>query len=297
MAPAILLAALLGLHARPARAGSVSRNPAYETGQVLSELPEEKFVEVNHARLEYLDWGGKGQTLILLPGLGDSAHAFDRIALRFTDRFHVLALTQRGQPPSSEPPLGYDLPTLADDIWKVMQALGIARAHLAGAGVAGAEMTRLAALYPHRILSLVYLDAYDGADATEVLRGDPAPPPHLPRVSVAARVEGWWKRHPEDYSVVRCPALAIYEKQTVDPNVPDGAPEDLRTRGDAFWRTDMAAFVTQSATRFQREVPQGHAVVLDGGSGALLRDHEIDVADAMRRFYATLPPPPPFNHP
>jgi pimeloyl-ACP methyl ester carboxylesterase len=283
MAPAILLAALLTLQSG--------------AGQDLSSVPVEHFVDVNHARLEYLDWGGKGQTLILLPGLGDSAHAFDRIALGFTDRFHVIALTQRGQAPSSEPPFGYDLPTLADDIWKVMQALGVARAHLAGAGITGAEMTRLAALYPHRILSLVYLDAYDGAEATEVLRRDPAQPPHLPRVSVASRVEGWWKRHPEDYSVIRCPALAIYEKPGIDPNVPEDATDALRNRADAFWRTDMAAFIAQSAARFQREVPQGHAIVLDGGRGALLRDHETDVADAMRRFYATLPPPPPFNHP
>jgi pimeloyl-ACP methyl ester carboxylesterase len=251
---------------------------------------EEKFVEVNGARLEYLDWGGRGQTLILLPGLGSSAHIFDRLALHFTSRFHVIALTRRGQPPSSIPAVGYDLATLSDDIWKAMQALGVSRAHLAGAGVAGAEMTRLAALYPHRVLSLVYLDAYDGAEANEVLQGDPATPLPPPRASIPGRIEGWWTSHAEDFSVVRCPALALYELQQADPYLPADAPATLRERADTYWQTRVAAFVRHSAERFEREVPHGRAIVFDRGSGVVFTDHEAEVADAMERFYSALPP-------
>ena len=251
---------------------------------------EEKFVEANGARLEYLDWGGRGPTLILLPGLGSSAHVFDRLALHFTSRFHVIALTRRGQPPSSIPPGGYDLATLSDDIWKVMQALGVSRAHLAGAGVAGAEMTRLAALYPHRILSIVYLDAYDGAAAYEILQRDPAKPPPPPRVSIAGRIEGWWTMHAEDFSVVRCPALAVYELRQADPYVPPDAPASLRARADMYWQTQVADFVRRSAERFDREAPHGRAIVFDRGSGVVFADHEAEVADAMDRFYSALPP-------
>jgi len=274
MTPAILLSLLLSAQA-PAPAIDLSPH-------------DEQFVEVNGARLEYLDWGGTGPVLLLLPGLGSSAHVFDRLALQFTERFHVIGLTRRGQPPSSTPAIGYDLPTLADDIWKVMQALGINRAHLAGAGLAGSEMTRLAAQYPRRILSVVYLDVYDPAEANDVMQDDPARPRRPPRTSVAGRIESWWSTHAEDFSAVRCPALAIFELQASDPYVSDDDSRDLRDRADQFWRTRMADFVRHSAERFEREVPRGRAIVLDRGRGVVFQDHEMDVVMAMQRFYASL---------
>src|SRR5437667_4257498 len=47
-------------------------------------------------RLEVLDWGGTGQTLVLLTGMGDNAHVFDEFAYQFNDRFHVIGITRRG---------------------------------------------------------------------------------------------------------------------------------------------------------------------------------------------------------
>src|SRR3954468_7461143 len=70
------------------------------------------FVTVSGVKLHYLDWGGKGKVLLFLTGLGNSAHIFDDIAPKFTDRFHVLALTRRGHGQSDQPAAGYDLPTL-----------------------------------------------------------------------------------------------------------------------------------------------------------------------------------------
>src|SRR5580658_9229787 len=47
-------------------------------------------------RLEYLDFGGTGEPLVLLAGIGNTAHAYDDFAPGFTDRFHVIAITRRG---------------------------------------------------------------------------------------------------------------------------------------------------------------------------------------------------------
>src|SRR2546428_10169010 len=55
------------------------------------------FVTVNGTRLHYLDWGGRGETVVFLPGLASTAHAFDDIAPKLTDRFRVLALNPRAQ--------------------------------------------------------------------------------------------------------------------------------------------------------------------------------------------------------
>jgi non-heme chloroperoxidase len=117
------------------------------------------FVNVNGVRLHYLDWGGKGPTLLFLPGMGCNAHIFDQFALHFTDYFHVLALTRRGHGESDHPDTGYDIDTLTEDIRCFLDTLKIDRVILVGHSMAGVELSHFAAIYPERVLSLVYLDA------------------------------------------------------------------------------------------------------------------------------------------
>ena len=116
-------------------------------------------VEVNGIRLHYLDWGGSGPNLLFLAGMGCNAHIFDRIAPRFTDQFHVLALTRRGHGESDHPETGYDIDTLTQDIRLFLDKLKIDRAILAGHSMAGVELSHFAAIHPGRLLKLVYLDA------------------------------------------------------------------------------------------------------------------------------------------
>ena len=47
-------------------------------------IPVEKNV-----KLEVLDWGGFGKPLVLLAGLGNSAHIFDNFAPKLTATYHV----------------------------------------------------------------------------------------------------------------------------------------------------------------------------------------------------------------
>ena len=119
------------------------------------------FVHVNGIRLHYLDWGGKGPTLIFLAGMGSSAFIFDKFASRFNDKFRVLALTRRGQGDSDYPETGYDADTLTEDIHQFMDCLNVEKAILAGHSLAGVELTHFAATYPTRVEKLIYLDALD----------------------------------------------------------------------------------------------------------------------------------------
>ncbi|MBI5295818.1 MAG: alpha/beta hydrolase [Chloroflexi bacterium] len=119
------------------------------------------FVTVNGIRLHYLDWGGKGPTLIFLTGMGASAYIFDKLAPRFNDRFRVLALTRRGHGDSDCPETGYDADTLTEDIRQFMDHLKIEKASLAGHSLAGVELTHFAATYPNKVEKMIYLDALD----------------------------------------------------------------------------------------------------------------------------------------
>lgn len=125
------------------------------------------YVTAGGVRLRYLDWGGHGETIVLLPGLNSSAHAFDELAPRLADRFRVLGATPRAHGESSTPDTIYTVSDAADDIRLLMDSLGIDEAHLVGHSISGSAITRFAALHPHRVKKLVYLDAtfdYGGPD-------------------------------------------------------------------------------------------------------------------------------------
>lgn len=137
---------------------------------------KEQFVAVApDVNLQVIDWGGVGETMVLLTGLGDNARVYSQFAFQWNDHFHVIGITRRGYLPSSQPPDGYDVPTrVADDI-AVLDALKIDRAVLVGHSVAGSELSALAAAHPERVDKLVYLDAQDLSNRGEV----PGPPAFL----------------------------------------------------------------------------------------------------------------------
>ena len=125
------------------------------------------FVNVNGINLHYLDWGGSGDVLLFLAGMGCNAHIFDDFAPRFSDRFHVLAVTRRGHGESDHPETGYDIDTLTEDIRQFLDALGIEKVILAGHSMANIELSHFSALHPERVLRLIFLDAaYDRTSAS-----------------------------------------------------------------------------------------------------------------------------------
>ena len=122
-------------------------------------------------RLEVLDWGGSGQPIVLLSGLGNTAHVFDDFATAVMSieapagAYHVYAITRRGYGDSSAPVSGYTASHLADDVLAVLDSLKIVSPVLVGHSIAGEEMSALAARHPDRVAGLVYLDAaYDRTD-------------------------------------------------------------------------------------------------------------------------------------
>lgn len=126
--------------------------------------------------LEVLDWGGTGRPIVLLAGLGNTAHVFDDFAPRLTSLGHVYGVTRRGYGKSSAPQQGYDADRLADDVLAVLDALKLERPVLVGHSIAGEELSSLAARYPSRAGGLVYLDA--AGDRTVA-------PPRLPPIPFA----------------------------------------------------------------------------------------------------------------
>ena len=129
-------------------------------------------------QLEVLEWGGSNRqgagqatrNIVLLAGGGATAHHYDDFAPELTARgYRVVALTRRGHRGSTAATSGYGFVRLADDVLRVMDAMGINNAIVIGESFAGEEMHILGARHPARIRGLVYVDAaFDrGDDADE----------------------------------------------------------------------------------------------------------------------------------
>jgi len=127
-----------------------SPSPALKT-QFIAVQPDVK--------LEVLDWGGAGRNLVLLAGLGNTAHVFDSLGPKLATHYHVIGITRRGFGQSSAPQTGYDARRLGDDVVAVLDALHIADPVLVGHSIAGEELSAVCAYHPGRAAALIYLDA------------------------------------------------------------------------------------------------------------------------------------------
>ena len=101
-------------------------------------------------KLEVLDWGGTGRNLVLLAGLGNTAHVFDSLGPRLAAHYHVIGITRRGFGQSSAPQTGYDPRRLGDDVVAVLDALHIADPILVGHSIAGEELSAVSTYHPGR---------------------------------------------------------------------------------------------------------------------------------------------------
>ena len=90
------------------------------------------FFTVNGVRLHYLDWGGMGEVILFLHGFPGSAHNFDEMAPKFTDKFRVLGLTRRGHGQSEKIESGYETDNLVEDVRKFLDGMKIKRVNLIG---------------------------------------------------------------------------------------------------------------------------------------------------------------------
>jgi pimeloyl-ACP methyl ester carboxylesterase len=122
-----------------------------------------QFITVdNDVKLEVLDWGGTGRPLILLSGLGNNAHVWDKFAAKLTANYHVYGITRRGFGASSSPAptlTNYKADRLGDDVLAVIDALQLKHPILVGHSIAGQELSSIGTRHPEKVAALIYLDA------------------------------------------------------------------------------------------------------------------------------------------
>jgi pimeloyl-ACP methyl ester carboxylesterase len=131
------------------------------------------FFEVNGVRLHYVE-AGQGTPVILVHGLA-AEHVgnwmLPRVFQRLSRKYRVIALDNRGHGKSDKPydPARYGL-ELVDDIVRLMDHLGIVKAHVVGYSLGGFITLKLALRHPDRLLSAAPCGAGWSANPAEELK-------------------------------------------------------------------------------------------------------------------------------
>jgi pimeloyl-ACP methyl ester carboxylesterase len=255
------------------------------TAWPIGHVRSTQFVSVEKGvRLEVLDWGGTGRPVVLLAGLGNSAHIFDGFAVKLREKYHVYGITRRGFGESSAPPIAkgvYAADRLGDDVIAVIDALKINRPVLMGHSIAGEELSSIGTRRPEKAAGLVYLDAGYSYALYNHAYVEPTPPPGVTLPPVFEAVEAGQQRYA---GPIRDPILAIF-----------ALPHDMKER----YSNDAAAQKAAEAEdlvktggqvdAFQRGLPAAHVVRLPHANHYVFESNQAEVLTEVNAFISTLP--------
>lgn len=122
---------------------------------------EDGSVQLNGLTFHYLDWGNAHlPDLLFLHGTAQQAHSWDFASLALRDRFHVVALDQRGHGDSGWDPDGrYTPATYLSDTRAFVGAAGLNDLVICGLSLGGRNAYSYAAAEPGVVRALVVVDA------------------------------------------------------------------------------------------------------------------------------------------
>jgi aminoacrylate hydrolase len=120
-------------------------------------------VSIGDAELYYEDTG-RGEPLLLVPGLSGRGSFWASQVPEFSRDFRVVVHDHRGTARSTHSRIRYSVEQMADDVLRLMDALDIEAAHLVGHSTGGAIGQVIALEHPRRLLSLVLSATWAGPD-------------------------------------------------------------------------------------------------------------------------------------
>jgi pimeloyl-ACP methyl ester carboxylesterase len=114
----------------------------------------------------YYEETGSGTPIVFVHEFAGDSRSWEPQLRYFARRYRAIAFNARGYPPSDVPPDGerYSQDRARDDIRSVLDALGIAKAHIVGLSMGGFATLHFGLEYPGRALSLVVAGCGYGAE-------------------------------------------------------------------------------------------------------------------------------------
>jgi pimeloyl-ACP methyl ester carboxylesterase len=133
-----------------------------------SASPQSRFVVRDGLKLHHLDWGNEGRpAIVLVHGSRLHAHVWNDFSRRFRDRFHIVAVDQRGHGDSAwGAEDAYRLEELYRDLRAVVEARGLERYTLIGHSLGGRVSMLYASRHQEELEQLVLVDITPGRPQT-----------------------------------------------------------------------------------------------------------------------------------
>lgn len=115
---------------------------------------------IRSQRFHFSEWGEPGRPqILLLHGGNQSSHSWDLVSLHLADRYHVLALDQRGHGDSEwAPDLDYSIDAMVGDAAAFSAAVGLQRPIVFGHSMGGRNTLSLALAHRELARALVIVD-------------------------------------------------------------------------------------------------------------------------------------------
>ena len=109
---------------------------------------------------------GEGEPLVMIMGFTASRIGWMPQRRFFKKSYQIITFDNRGAGKSDKPPGPYSTSMMADDTVKLMDVLGIEKAHIMGLSMGGMIAQELAINYPQRVMKLVLAATYARQDET-----------------------------------------------------------------------------------------------------------------------------------
>jgi len=267
-----------------------------------------RVAEINGLRLHLLESGRPGAPgLCFLHGGAAHAHWFDAVTPAFADRFHVVALDQRGHGESQwAMPPAYGTEDFVADLVGLMDTMGWARMTVVGHSMGGHNAMTFAAWHPERVAALVIIDSRpvipperldtmhsrgrriprvhpseEAAVASFRLLpretvADPALLAHVARAGLARRDGGWgWRFDPATHGARRpVDAWPLLGKITAPTLIVRGGLSPI--------------LPVEMAERLRASIPTATLVTIPAAYHHLTLDTPADFTTALTHFLATV---------
>lgn len=121
----------------------------------------DRFINLGRLTLHIREWLGEEPAFVLVHGLASNAHTWDLVGEELARHGHtVVSVDLRGHGSSDKPETGYDFATVAQDLYQLLDALGLKdeKPYLAGQSWGGNVLLQFAAQYTAVARGYTFID-------------------------------------------------------------------------------------------------------------------------------------------
>lgn len=268
--------------------------------------PREHTTEARGLRFHYVEWGEPdAPPIVLVHGMSSTCRLWDPFARAFQERYHLLAVDQRGHADTSWPePPDYSTGDYVGDLEALVERWGLDRFVLIGLSMGAHSSMAYAARHPEKVTHLVSVDIrpgfeYERRPSLELDRytaenGHPVFADHAAAVSIVRLTNQTTPdavlRHRLRYILKQLPDGKWTFKH--DPRVGFyWKPADLWselskvTAPALFVRGGKSQYVSQAAAERARDAfPNGELVTIEQAGHTVPEDTADEFIEAVRSF-------------